>query len=94
MENIEYEIIAIIALVGLYSLFSGLEIAIVGVRRSRVMRLYKKQIPGSKALYNFKQNPGKMTSSVNLGNTLVNVASSVLAADVAIKILGDQGDIG
>lgn len=91
MENIEYEIIAIIALVGLYALFSGLEIAIVGVRRSRVMRLYKKQIPGSKALYKFKQNPGKMTASVNLGNTLVNVASSVLAADVAIKILGDQG---
>jgi CBS domain containing-hemolysin-like protein len=32
-----------------------------------------------------------MTSSVNLGNTLVNVASSVLAADVAIKLLGNQG---
>ena len=32
-----------------------------------------------------------MTSSVNLGNTLVNVASSVLAADVAIKLLGGQG---
>lgn len=91
MEYIAYEIIAIIALVGLYALFSGLEIAIVGVRRSKVMRLYKKQIPGAKALYKFKRNPGKMTASVNLGNTLVNVASSVLAADVAIKILGDQG---
>jgi CBS domain containing-hemolysin-like protein len=91
MEYIEYEIIAIIALIGLYALFSGLEIAIVGVRRSKVMRLYKKQIPGAKALYKFKRNPGKMTASVNLGNTLVNVASSVLAADVAIKLLGDQG---
>lgn len=91
MEYVEYEIIAIIGLVGLYALFSGLEIAIVGVRRSKVMRLYKKQIPGAKALYKFKRNPGKMTASVNLGNTLVNVASSVLAADVAIKLLGDQG---
>ena len=61
MEYIGFEILAIIVLVGLYALFSGLEIAIVGVRRSRVMRLYKKQIPGAKALYKFKQNPGKMT---------------------------------
>ncbi len=91
MEYVEYEIAAIVALVGLYALFSGLEIAIVGVRRSKVMRLYKKKIPGSSALYKLKLNPGRMTASVNLGNTLVNVASSVLAADVAIKLLGNQG---
>ena len=91
MEYIEFEIAAIIILVGLYALFSGLEIAIVGVRRSKVMRLYNKKIPGSAALYKLKQNPGQMTASVNLGNTLVNVASSVLAADVAIKLLGNQG---
>ena len=76
---------------GLYALFSGLEIAIVGVRRSKVIRFYNKKIPGSAALYKLKLNPGRMTASVNLGNTLVNVASSVLAADVAIKLLGSQG---
>ncbi len=90
-EYVEYEIIAIIVLVGLYALFSGLEIAIVGVRRSKVIRLYNKKIPGSSALYKLKLNPGRMTASVNLGNTLVNVAASVLAADVAIKLLGNQG---
>lgn len=87
----EYEILAIIILVCLYALFSGLEIAIVGVRRSKVMRLYNKKIPGSAALYKLKLNPGRMTASVNLGNTLVNVSSSVLAADVGIKLLGSQG---
>ena len=91
MEFIILEIIAIIVLIGLYALFSGLEIAIVGVRRSKVIRLYQKKIPGSSALYKLKLNPGRMTASVNLGNTLVNVASSVLAADVAIKLLGSQG---
>lgn len=75
----------------MYSIFSGLEIAIVGTRRSKVMRLYRKKIPGSSALYKLKSNPSMMTSSVNLGNTLVNVASSVLAADVAIKLAGNQG---
>lgn len=91
MEYVEIEIIAIIILIGLYALFSGLEIAIVGTRRSKVMRLYRKKTRGASALYKLKSNPSRMTSSVNLGNTLVNVASSVLAADVAIKLLGDQG---
>ena len=75
----------------MYALFSGLEIAIVGTRRSKVMRLYRKKVSGSSALFKLKSNPSKMTSSVNLGNTLVNVASSVLAADVAIKLAGNQG---
>ena len=91
MEFVEIEIIAICILVCFYALFSGLEIAIVGVRRSRVIRLHRKRIPGSSPLYKLKMNPGMMTSSVNLGNTLVNVTSSVLAADVAIKLLGGQG---
>lgn len=78
-------------LIGLYALFSGLEIAIVGTRRSKILRLKRKNTPGSSSLFKLKSNPSKMTSSVNLGNTLVNVASSVLAADVAIKLLGDQG---
>jgi CBS domain containing-hemolysin-like protein len=91
LEYIEIEIIAIVILICLYALFSGLEIAIVGTRRSKVMRLYRKKIRGSSSLYKLKSNPSRMTSSVNLGNTLVNVASSVLAADVAIKLLGNQG---
>ena len=91
MEYVELEIIAIIVLLGLYALFSGLEIAIVGTRRSKVLRLYRKKVSGSSSLFKLKSNPSKMTSSVNLGNTLVNVASSVLAADVTIKLLGDQG---
>ena len=85
------EILGIIILICLYALFSGLEIAIVGTRRSKVMRLYQKKVRGSSSLYKLKSNPSRMIASVNLGNTLVNVASSVLAADVAIKILGNQG---
>lgn len=91
LDFIEIEIVGIIVLIVLYALFSGLEIAIVGTRRSKVMRLYRKKIRGSSSLYKLKSNPSRMTSSVNLGNTLVNVASSVLAADVAIKLLGNQG---
>ncbi len=90
-EYVEIEIIAIIILICFYALFSGLEIAIVGTRRSKVMRLYRKKVRGSSSLFKLKSNPSRMTASVNLGNTLVNVASSVLSADVAIKLFGNQG---
>ncbi|NNL58112.1 MAG: DUF21 domain-containing protein, partial [Nitrosopumilus sp.] len=75
MDFVVIEIIIIGILVCLYALFSGLEIAIVGVRRSKVIRMYRKNIPGSSPLYKLKMNPAMMTSGVNLGNTLVNVAS-------------------
>jgi len=91
LEFLELEIVGIVILICLYALFSGLEIAIVGTRRSKVMRLYQKKVRGSSSLYKLKSNPSRMISSVNLGNTLVNVASSVLAADVAIKLIGNQG---
>lgn len=91
MEYVEYEIIAIVVLVCLYALFSGLEIAIVGVRRSRAFRFYYKKLSGASALYKLKLNPGRMTAGVNLGNTLVNVAASALATDVSIKLLGGEG---
>ena len=91
MDFIVIEVVSIVILIVLYALFSGLEIAIVGIRRSKVMRLYRKKVSGASALYKLKSNPSMMTSSVNLGNTLVNVASSVLAADVAIKLLDNQG---
>ena len=91
MDAIQYEVIAVIVLIGLYALFSGLEIAIVGVRRSRAIRFYYKKIGGSSALYKLKKNPGRMTASVNLGNTLVNVAASALATDISIKVLGGEG---
>jgi len=63
MEFVQIEIALIVILVGFYALFSGLEIAIVGVRRSRVIQLYRKKIPGSSPLYKLKMNPAMMTSS-------------------------------
>jgi CBS domain containing-hemolysin-like protein len=71
--------------------FSGLEVALVGVRKSKVIQLFNEKEKGSKALHKLKTNPSWMMSSVNLGNNLVNVGSSALATSVAIRLFGNDG---
>ena len=86
-----YEIIALASLIALSGFFSGLEVALVGVRRSKVHQMLNEKLPGSKSLHKLKSNPSRMMASVNLGNNLVNVAATALATDIALNVFGDQG---
>ncbi len=90
---VEFWISAVIlaVLIALSGFFSGLEVALVGVSKSKVAQLLKDGKKGSKALHKLKTNPSWMMSSVNLGNNLVNVGASALATSVAIQFFGDNG---
>ena len=89
--DITYEIISLIILIGLSGFFSGLEVALVGVRRSKVHQMLNKKLAGAAALHKLKSNPSRMMASVNLGNNLVNVASTALATDIALKVFENNG---
>jgi len=91
MVELWAEIAVLAVLVLLSGFFSGLEVALVGVRKSKVLQLFNSGVKGSKALHKLKSNPGWMMSSVNLGNNLVNVAASALATSLAIRIFGNDG---
>ncbi len=85
------EALSLAMLIGLSGFFSGLEVALVGVRKSKVVQLLNEGVKGSKALHKLKTNPSWMMSSVNLGNNLVNVGASALATTISIRIFGDDG---
>ena len=89
--QLEYEIISLIILIGLSGFFSGLEVALVGIRRSKVRQMLNEKLPGATSLDKLKSNPSRMMASVNLGNNLVNVASTVLATDIALKMFESAG---
>ncbi len=91
MVDLWIEISTLAVLIGLSGFFSGLEVALVGVRKSKVVQLFNEGKKGSKALYKLKMNPSWMMSSVNLGNNLVNVGASALATSLAIRLFGDDG---
>ena len=91
MVDLWVELATLSVLIGLSGFFSGLEVALVGVRKSKVVQLFNEGKKGSKALHKLKMNPSWMMSSVNLGNNLVNVGASALATSLAIRLFGDDG---
>lgn len=91
MADLALEIVLLAILIGLSAFFSGLEVALVSIRKSTVLKLLNEKVKGAKALHKLKNNPGWMMSSVNLGNNMVNVGSSALATSIAIRIFGNDG---
>jgi len=91
MVELWVEIVTLSVLIGLSGFFSGLEVALVGIRKSKVVQLFNEKKKGSKALHKLKMNPSWMMSSVNLGNNLVNVGASALATSLAIRLFGNDG---
>jgi putative hemolysin len=91
MVDLWIEITTLAVLIGLSGFFSGLEVALVGIRKSKVVQLFNEGKKGSKALHKLKMNPSWMMSSVNLGNNLVNVGASALATTVAMRLFGNDG---
>ena len=89
--QLEFEIPLLVVLIGLSGFFSGLEVALVGVRVSKIEQMVKDKVKGSTTLLKLKTNPSRMMASVNLGNNLVNVASTAIATDIALKIFGNDG---
>ena len=85
------ELIVLAILIAFSGFFSGLEVALVGVRKSKVIQLLNEGKKGSKALHKLKTNPSWMMSSVNLGNNLVNVGASAMATSIAINEFGNDG---
>ena len=91
MVDLWVELVTLAVLIGLSGFFSGLEVALVGIRKSKVIQLFQEGKKGSKALHKLKTNPSWMMSSVNLGNNLVNVGASALATSLAIRLFGNDG---
>ena len=89
--QLEYEIAALIAMIGLSGYFSGLEVALVSVRLSKVEQMVKDKVRGASSLHKLKSNPSRMMSSVNLGNNLASIAATALATDISLKFFGDDG---
>ena len=89
--QLEYEIAALIAMIGLSGYFSGLEVALVSIRLSKIEQMLKDKVKGASSLHKLKSNPSRMMSSVNLGNNLASIAATALATDVSLKLFGDDG---
>ena len=87
-----WELLGILFLLFLSALFSGSETAITSVSRLRVQGLAKEEDDKrAKVLLPLVENPSRMLSALLVGNNLVNVAMSVLAAAIFFQLFPSGG---
>jgi Mg2+/Co2+ transporter CorB len=84
-------LLAIFALIALSAFFNGSETALTAASRARMHALEQEGHDGARGVNKLLATPEKMIGTVLLGNTLVDVLASALAASLAVMLVGDVG---
>src|SRR3990172_7734051 len=69
--TLEIDLLVLAILIGFSAFFSGIEVALVSIRKARVEQLVKQKVRGAKVLQKLKSDPGRMMARVLLGNDTV-----------------------
>ena len=80
------EIIFLIILLLFSGFFSGAEVALISLTRSKAEQLFKKKKFGVVYVKKLKDDPQRMLATILIGNNLANVAASALATSIMIGI--------
>jgi Mg2+/Co2+ transporter CorB len=84
-------LIAIVVLIILSAFFNGSETALTAASRARMHALEQEGNSRARLVNKLLSNPERMIGAVLLGNTLVDVLASALAASLAVTLVGDVG---
>jgi Mg2+/Co2+ transporter CorB len=84
-------LLAIVALLVLSAFFNGSETALTAVSRARMHTLEQEGNQRATLVNRLLASPEKMIGAVLLGNTLVDVLASALAATLATSLVGEVG---
>ncbi len=85
-----YEFIGLAVLLIFSAFFSASETAFVSVKRHRIKKLAAQDKRAERILKLF-ENPNRVIASILVGNNIVNISASAIAAGVAIAYLGSYG---
>lgn len=77
-------------LIILSGLFSGSEIALVSLSEAKVKALVESGAKNAKIIAKLKNNPNKMLITILIGNNLVNITASVVAAIWTTETFGNE----
>lgn len=85
----EFAVLLILLL--LSGIFSGSETALVSLSMARVEGLVREGRHGALALYKLKKDPGRMLTTILIGNNVVNIGASAIATVMATRWFGNAG---
>ncbi|MFO7766913.1 MAG: hemolysin family protein [Pelovirga sp.] len=92
MDEVAWRLFALFFLLLLSGFFSGSETAFTSLDRLRLRLLQQKNHPGADKLAELVDNPDRTLSGVLVGNNLVNIASSVIAAGLFVSLFQERGE--
>ena len=70
------ELLIVLGLTLMNGIFSGAEIAVVSVRRTRLQQLVEQRRPGAKALVSLREQPERFFATVQIGITVIATAAA------------------
>ncbi len=82
------KLLLLFVLLLLSGFFSGSETALIGIGKIRARALLKRGVKGAKTIDKLVNEPETTLTTVLIGNNIVNVAASVIAASIAIDLFG------
>ncbi|NQU16684.1 MAG: HlyC/CorC family transporter [Candidatus Saganbacteria bacterium] len=82
-------IMILFALLFFSAFFSASETSLTAISKIRLARLVKEKRMGTKALGSLKKEPSRMLTTILIGNNIVNIWASVLAASLAFHYFGN-----
>ena len=88
---IAIEILIISVLIVLSAFFSGSETALISVNKIRIRHLADSGNKNAAILVKMLENPEQFLTAILIGNNIVNITASVLAADAALRSFGSSG---
>jgi putative hemolysin len=80
------QIALLIFLLILSGFFSGSEVALVSLTKSRARHMLDKKVFGALFIKKLKDDPQRMLATILIGNNIANVAASAIATSVMISV--------
>jgi putative hemolysin len=87
MEVFWLELVLILLLIVANGLFSGAELAVVSVRRSRIDQLIEEGVPSARVVGRLKEEADRFLATVQIGVTVVGTLASVVGGASAVEYL-------
>ena len=88
-EDTLFHLLGLLILFVLSAFFSGSETALTALDRLRLKYLVEKKRPGAERLDTVLAHPDRLLSAILIGNNVVNIAASVFATALFIKLYGE-----
>ncbi len=85
------EVIILVVLFILSAFFSASETAFTSLSRIKVGRMIEQRLRGAKLVSLLKENSSDFLATILIGNNLVNIAASVLATSIIIRMFEENG---